>query len=585
MLSLASAIADGTQGVTLEYAPPDTGAKIRDLVGNGAAAILRTDPLDVTVTPDTRAPEVLGAPTVDGATLAVTFDEALDAASVPAAPGGFTVTVTRGGSTVSGHTVSDLSLSSSDTVLTLTLALAVRSGDLVTLTYAKPSTPLRDQATTPNEVADFTTGMDDVLAVENRTPSVKTVAFAGAAQTYAIGDRVVVDVTFTQAVAVTTTPTARPELSIEVGANTRNALYVSGTGSATLRFEYAIVAGDEDGDGVAIPADALSTPFGSSIVTVAGNRTVQFGHDAVAADLAHKVDGVLPTADAASAAGPTVTVTWSEALDEAAVPTDAGGFTVRIATADGPAVTAVAVSGSETVLSLASAIANGTQSVTLEYAPPDTGAKIRDVVGNAAAAILRTDPLDVTVTPDTRAPEVLGAPTVDGATLAVTFDEALDAASVPAAPGGFTVTVTRGGSTVSGHTVSDLSLSSSDTVLTLTLAKGVLAGDAVRLAYTKPSTPLKDRAVTPNDVANFTTGSNSVPAVTNGTGALEVTLSKATAVEGDDATITLTVAVEGGGTSGVARIIAVAASGTPTATQTGDWTLESGTGTLSPNIA
>ena len=579
VLSLASAIADGTQSVTLEYAPPDTGAKIRDAAGNDAAAIARADPLDVTVTPDTRAPEVLGTPTVDGATLAITFDEALDAASIPAAPGGFTVTVTRDSSAVSGHTVSALSLSSSDTVLTLTLALAVRGGDLVTLAYAKPSTPLRDQATTPNEVTNFTTGSGDVLAVENRTPSVKTVAFAGAAQTYAIGGRVAVEVTFTQAVSVAI-PTARPELSIEVGANTRKALYVSGTGSATLRFEYAIVAGDEDNDGIAIPADSLSTPFGSSIVTVADSRTVQFGHDAVAADPAHKVDGVLPTADAAASAGPTVTVTWSEALDEAAVPTGAGGFTVRIATADGPAVTAVAVSGSETVLSLASAIADGTQSVTLEYAPPDTGAKIRDAVGNAAAAILRADPLDVTVTPDTRAPEVSGAPTVDGATLAVTFDEALDAASVPAAPGGFTVTVTRDSSAVSGHTVSALSLSSTGTVLTLTLAQGVLADDAVTLAYAKPSTPLRDQATTPNDVANFTTGTSSVLAVINGTGALELALSKATAVEGDDATITLTVAVEGSGTSGAARVIAVAASGTPTATQTGDWTLESGAGTL-----
>ena len=479
VLSLASAIADGTQSVTLEYAPPDTGAKIRDAAGNDAAAITRADALDVTVTPDTRAPEVLGTPTVDGATLTVTFDEALDTASVPAAPGGFTVTVTRGSSTVSGHTVSDLSLSSTGTVLTLTFAKGVLAGDAVVLAYAKPSTPLRDQATTPNDLADFTTGSSDVLAVENRTSSVKTVAFAGAAQTYAIGGRVSLEVTFTQAVSVAI-PTARPELSIEVGANTRKALYVSGTGSATLRFEYAIVAGDEDGDGVAIPADALSTPSGSSIVTVAGSRTVQFGHDAVAADPAHKVDGVLPTADAAASAGPTVTVTWSEALDQAAVPTDAGGFTVRIASADGPAVTAVAVSGSETVLSLASAIADGTQSVTLEYAPPDTGAKIRDAAGNDAAAITRTDPLDVTVTPDTRAPEVLGTPTVDGATLAVTFDEALDAASVPAAPGGFTVTVTRGSSTVSGHTVSDLSLSSTGTVLTLTLALAVRSDDAER---------------------------------------------------------------------------------------------------------
>ena len=513
VLSLASAIADGMANVTLEYDPPGTGAKIRDAAGNGAAEIARADALEVTVTPDTRAPEVSGMPTVDGATLVVTFDEALDTASIPAAPGGLTLTVSRSGGSVTAPTVSALSLSSPGTVLTLTLSQAVRGGDAVTLAYAKPSTPLQDRATTPNEVANFTTGSGDVLAVENRTPSVKTVAFVGTAQTYAIDDQVAVDIAFTQAVRVT----ARPELSLTVGANTRKALYVSGTGSATLRFEYTIVASDEDGDGVAIPADALSTPSGSSIRTVAGSRTVQFGHDAVAADPAHTVDGVLPTATAASAAGPTVTVTWSEALDEASVPTGAGGFTVRIGTADGPAVSAVAVSGATTVLSLASAIADGTANVTLEYDPPGTGAKIRDAAGNGAAEIARADALDVTVTPDTRAPEVSGIPTVDGATLVVTFDEALDTASIPAAPGGFTLTVSRSGGSVTAPTVSGLSLPSSGTVLTLTLSQAVRGGDAVTLAYAKPSTPLQDRATTPNEVANFTTGSGDVLAVENRT--------------------------------------------------------------------
>ena len=381
--------------------------------------------------------------------------------------------------------------------------------------------------------------------------------------------------TFSEAVTVT----GRPTLGLDVGVNSRKVGYVSGSGSAVLSFEYTVAPGDLDTDGFAVKANGLEAPSGSSIVAVAQTEAVILRHGSFS-DPAHKVDGVLPTADAAASAGPTVTVTWSKALDAASVPAGAGGFQMRIGATNGPNVTAVAVSGSTTVLSLASAIADGTQNVTLEYAPPGTGAKIRDAVGNDAAAILRTDPLDVTVPPDTRAPEVSGAPTVDGDALTVTFDEALDAASVPAAPGGFTVTVTRDSSTVSGHTVSALSLSSTGTVLTLTLAQGVLTGDLVTLAYAKPSTPLRDRAVTPNDLANFTTGSDDVPAVINGTGALELALSKATAVEGDDATITLTVAVAGNGTSGTARVIAVAASGTPTATESEDWTLQSGTGTL-----
>ena len=154
-----------------------------------------------------------------------------------------------------------------------------------------------------------------------------------------------------------------------------------------------------------------------------------------------------------------MTVTWSEPLDEASVPTGAMvGFRVRIGSTNGPAVTAVAVAGDTTTLSLASAIADGTQDVTLEYTPP-AGDKVQDAAGNTAAAIVRGSALDVGVTPDTRAPAVSGTPTVDGTMLVLTFDEALDPSSIPAAPGGLTVTVTRGDSPVTGFEVTALDLS------------------------------------------------------------------------------------------------------------------------------
>ena len=91
------------------------------------------------------------------------------------------------------------------------------------------------------------------------------------------------------------------------------------------------------------------------------------------------------------------------------------------------------------------------------------------------------------------------------------------------------------------------------------------------LAYTKPSTPLRDRAVTPNEAAAF-----SGQSVDNETDALEVSLSTTDAVEGNDGTVTLTVAVAGGGTSGVARAITIAPVASPTAVETDDWTLAAG---------
>ena len=156
----------------------------------------------------------------------------------------------------------------------------------------------------------------------------------------------------------------QPVVTLDIGGEPRQAVYDSGTGSDTLLFAYPVVEGDLDEDGIAIPADALTTPTGSGIVTEAGGRTVQLGHDAVAADGDRLVEGVRPRATAAEAAGPRVTVTWSERLCEASVPAGDGGFRVKIGSADGPAVDAVA--GATTVLTLASAIADGTQDATLE---------------------------------------------------------------------------------------------------------------------------------------------------------------------------------------------------------------------------
>ena len=370
---------------------------------------------------------------------------------------------------------------------------------------------------------------------------------------------------FTEAVSVT----SRPEVAVEVGVNTRKARYVSGSRSARLRFEYEVVAGDADTDGIAILADALATPGGSDIRTRAGNRTVQLAHDAVAVDSARTVDGERPTAATAVAEGLTIEVTWSEALNANSAGSGAGGFRVRIGTGSGPVVTAVAVDGTDAKklrLTLDSVIADGTQDATLEYRPPSSGAKIRDAAGNDAERFTGNGALAVSVTPDTTAPKLAGKPAVNGTRFTLAFDEPLDEGSVPAGAGGFTVTVIRGGNAVSGHTVTDIAVSGQ--TVTLTLAQGVLTGDTVTLTYSPTSTPLRDRAVTPNDVAAF-----SGQSVDNETDALEVSLSTTDAVEGEDGTVTLTVAVAGGGTSGVARAITIAPVASPTALETEDWTL------------
>ena len=86
-------------------------------------------------------------------------------------------------------------------------------------------------------------------------------------------------------------------------------------------------------------------------------------------------------------------------------------------------------------------------------------------------------------------------PTVGGDTLRLTYDEALDGSSVPAASA-FTLRVGSATPTVSTVAISG-------TVVTLTLSPAVVFGDTVTVTYTVPGTnPLQDAAG--NDAAAFT---------------------------------------------------------------------------------
>ena len=586
-LSLASAIADGTANVKLEYTPPRSGAKIRDAAGNDAAI----GQVTLTIADDDKAVLAVRGPAqvTEGQPIELTLrlePHPENVANVSAVPDGacildfpVTATLTRAGD-IAAALPSDPTLATDHSFAATSFDDCTREVTVSVPTRAPDAVWMADRALTfalapKNSDPRVEAGEALSAAVRDDTPegnAPQSFAVTGPAKTYRIGDTIGIELTFADPVAVTVTGGA-PTLALEIGAARRKAAYVAGSGSAVLTFEYTPVAlGEEDTDGIAVAANGLEVPAGSSILNTVDREAAILRHGRYH-DPAYKVDGVLPAATAAAADGLTVVVTWSEALDPASAGSDAGGFGVKIGTGNGPAVSAVAVSGPTTTLSLASAIADGTANVKLEYTPPRSGAKIRDAAGNDAAAIPRDDALAVTVTPDQRAPEVSGTPTVDGARLRLTFDEALDTASVPPAPGGFTVTVTRVDDAVPGHTVSGIAVSGA--TVTLTLAKGVLPGDTVTLDYVPTSTRLQDRAVTPNPVAGFS-GLDMMKTVDNASDALEVSLSTTAAVEGDDGTVTLTVAVAGGGTSGVARAIAIAPVASPTAAETEDWTLPAG---------
>ena len=374
-LRFAYAVADGvsdTAGVSIEANRlTRNGATIRDGANNNA--VLTHDGLaaDDRHKVDGVKPALLaGGATVNGATLTLTYGEALDGSSRPVALA-FTVNVEGADRRVSRVAVSG-------SAVTLTLDPPVAPNQTVRLTYRVPGAyPIQDIA--GNDARPLTN-----LGVENNTldttaPRVSRVAIAsnpGPDGIYAEGDVMEVTVTFSETVQVDTT-NGTPALALKVGRPTKPATYDRGSNNDRLVFSYMVADGDLDTDGVNIAAGRIALNRGT-IADLADNPAILV-YEAVPPQPGHAVDGVRPELQGAMVSGDTLTLTYREALDEDSTPAG-GDFTVDVAGAERP-LTEVLVSGSTVALTLDSPVTPG-QTVTVSYTPGTR--PIQDVAGNAA---------------------------------------------------------------------------------------------------------------------------------------------------------------------------------------------------------
>ena len=108
---------------------------------------------------------------------------------------------------------------------------------------------------------------------------------AGSNDTYTTGDMIIVDVMFSNLVYVTGEP---PVLELSIGSMLRDALFVEGSGSGTLRFQYVVEAGDTDDDGISIGPNALA-----GIVLDGSGDAVDLTLPAKPANASHKVSAEL----------------------------------------------------------------------------------------------------------------------------------------------------------------------------------------------------------------------------------------------------------------------------------------------------
>ena len=483
----------------------------------GAAAVLTHAGLepDPAHRVDANPPAFVSA-AVDGSTLTLTFDEALDAGSAPA---GSAFTVTAAPADGEARAIAGTGTANvADAAVTVTLAEAVAHGETLTVAYAPPQDDrLRDVA--GNEVVTFSG-----KAAENGTPapaeppSVEAVAVVsdpGADATYAAGDVIRVRVTFSEAVAVDTAGGV-PRLKIDMDPadwGDKWAACDGGSGTTALAFVYRARKPNTSTQGIAVLADTLEAN-GGTIRSAATGMDAQLSHLGLHHDPAHKVDTTAPLLTRVTTLdGVTLTLAFDEALDTGSVPA-AGAFAFSGA-ASATTVTGVAFkSGDATRIELAVSPAivppppgSGGRGLTVvTYTPPagEGAGRLRDAAGNKVVTFRRSV---TNIAP----PRPTGA-TVIGKTLTVSFDRFLSrkGAHWPAAEA-WAVSVNGAGRAVTGGVIRG-----KRTDVALTLASAVAHGDAVTLGYN--GTRLRDvegRPVAPFSltVTNETPAAPSVAAV------------------------------------------------------------------------
>ncbi len=228
-------------------------------------------------------------------------------------------------------------------------------------------------------------------------PTVSSIALTRASgaqnDTLNAGDTVTVTVTMSENIDIDTSG-GTPRIVLNIGGSTVFALYVSGSGTNSLNFDYTVQPGDTDDNGIRISSDSLDAS-GGTLADAAG-IAADLSHGSVANNPSYLVDTAAPTLlssrpsdeAAAVAVGSNVVLTFSENVQ-----TGSGNITIS----DGSDTRAinvtdrsqVSVSGNRVTINPASDLnADSTYNVQI-----DSGA-VTDEAGNAYAGISNSTTLN-----------------------------------------------------------------------------------------------------------------------------------------------------------------------------------------------
>ena len=302
---------------------------------------------------------------------------------------------------VFSETVASFSSSADITVNNGTLATMTSSDNITWTGTFTPTTNTEDASNTLSLATSYadTAGNGGPAAttanyeVETLVPTVSSVAITSATgiqnNLLNTGDVISFTSTFSENVLVT----GFPKITLVVGSTDRSATYTSGSGSTALVFQYTILAGETDTDGISIGANVLALNSGTLRDAAGNNATLT--HSSLSANTSYKVDTTAPTA------------TWSAATDNVGTVTgaltsgDTTDDTALILSGTNEAGSSVKIYNSTTELgnatvsgtswSYTATVANGT---TYQFNVKET-----DLAGNTSVATS-----NFAVTGDTTAP-------------------------------------------------------------------------------------------------------------------------------------------------------------------------------------
>jgi hypothetical protein len=330
-------------------------------------------------------------------------DQVGDAQVLLSAPFGNSQFVPSGAYFVMGSIVTEAQISTS----VLAFCLNIPSSDIISLLQngangsfaSDPYIGFAFQLSAPNNYLsagwhEYKVGTGTLI--DTTPPTVTSVNSSTTDGTYKVGDVVIIQVNFSEAVTVTNTP----QLVLETGTTDRAINLASGSGTSTLRFSYTVQSGDTSADLDYISTSGLVLNGGTIRDAAGNNATLTLPSPGAANSLGNNralvIDGVVPRVTSVNSSTANGTYKIGDVLSiqvnfsEAVTVTGTPQLTLETGATD-RAINYASGSGTST-LTFNYTVQSGDTSADLDYVSTSglalNAGTIRDATGNNATLTL-----------------------------------------------------------------------------------------------------------------------------------------------------------------------------------------------------